>query len=61
MQVLLALFYKILLYEDFLEHLDTFFHLFFGMCRHERKPHKGVLRCTSRRNDGIDEHAVVES
>ena len=60
LQILELLFDNILLYEYFLKHLDAFFHLFFGMCGHQSKSDKRVLRCACWRNDRVDEHAIVE-
>ena len=60
MQVLQVLFYYILLNEDFLKHLNAFFHLVDGVCCHKREPDQRVLWSTCRWNDGIDKHTVVE-
>ena len=61
LQIKPQLFNDSLLYENLLQGFNGTVNLLVGMRSHQSKAYERILRCTSRRNNGIDENTCLES
>ena len=65
MQVNAQIFFNLFNYSKILEHLLQNLHaplyLLLCMSSHKCEAYERILRCASWRDNGVDEHAVVES